>query len=42
MNIPTPSVKEKTLIGPDPKKNNIIAEIKVVILASITAVFERL
>ena len=42
VNIPTPSVIENPLTGPDPKKNNIIAEIKVVIFASITAVFERL
>jgi hypothetical protein len=35
-------VIEKPLIGPDPKKNNIIAEISVVILASITAVLELL
>ena len=42
MKIPTPNVIENPLIGPDPKKNNIIAEIKVVTLASITAVFDRL
>ena len=39
MNIPTPSVMENPLIGPDPKKNNIIAEINVVMLASITSSF---
>ena len=42
VNIPIPSVIENPLIGPDPKKNNIIAEINVVMLASIIAVFERL
>ena len=42
VNIPTPRVIENPLIGPDPKKNNIIAENNVVILASITAVFDRL
>ena len=39
--IPTPKVIENPLIGPDPRKNRIIAEINVVIFASITAVFER-
>ena len=42
MNIPTPRVTENPFTGPDPKKNSIIAEIKVVIFASITAVLERL
>ena len=41
MKIPTPKVTENPLTGPDPKKNKITAEINVVILASITAVFER-
>ena len=31
---PSPNVIEKPLIGPDPKKNNIKAAIKVVIFAS--------
>ena len=39
VNIPTPRVIENPLTGPEPKKNNIIAEIKVVIFASITADF---
>ena len=42
VNIPTPKVTENPLTGPDPKKNKMIAEINVVILASITAVLERL
>ena len=37
-----PSVIEKPFIGPDPIKNKITAAIKVVILASITAVFDLL
>ena len=36
--IPMERVIEKPLIGPDPRKNKIIAEIKVVMLASRTAV----
>ena len=39
--IPTPRVMENPLIGPDPRKNKIIAEINVVIFASRIAVFER-
>ena len=38
--IPTPKVIENPLIGPEPIKNNINAANKVVILASITAVFD--
>ena len=34
VSIPTPSVIEKPLIGPDPMKKRITAAIKVVILAS--------
>ena len=35
--IPIPRVTAKPLTGPEPKKNYIAAEIKVVILASKTA-----
>ena len=42
MKIPIPRVIEKPLIGPDPIKNKITAAIKVVILASITAVLDLL
>ena len=38
--IPTPKVKEKPLIGPDPMKNNITAASKVVIFASRIAVLD--
>ena len=38
--IPTPNVKEKPLIGPDPIKNRIIAANKVVIFASRIAVLD--
>ena len=34
VSIPTPSVIENPLIGPEPMKNRITAAIKVVILAS--------
>ena len=40
--IPTAKVTEKPLTGPDPIKNKMIAEINVVILASIIAVFDFL
>jgi hypothetical protein len=40
--IPTPRVIENPLTGPEPRKNKIIADINVVILASKIAVFERL
>ena len=42
VNIPMPKVTENPLTGPDPKKNKIIAEIKVVTLASRTAVLDLL
>ena len=42
MNIPIPNVTAKPLIGPDPRKNKIIAAIKVVILASSTAFLDLL
>ena len=38
--IPTPSVTENPFMGADPIKNYIFAVIKVVIFASITAVFD--
>ena len=37
--IPMPRVIAKPFTGPDPKANNMIAAIKVVILASITVIF---
>ena len=40
MKMPTPSVTENPLIGPDPIKNKIIAANKVVILASMMAVLD--
>ena len=40
--IPTPSVTEKPLTGPDPKENKIIVDINVVIFASKIALFEFL
>ena len=42
VNIPTPNVTAKPLIGPEPKKNKIIAAISVVMLASNTAFLDLL
>jgi len=38
--IPTASVTEKPLIGPEPIKNKMVAAIRVVIFASKIAVFD--
>ena len=39
VNIPIPKVIAKPFTGPDPKANNIIAAINVVIFASKTVIF---